>query len=96
VTANTQYTVTDTTGGEVSQSTNYSYTASAAVAPHSKLLVSIACTRATLSVPYVADVVVTYTNGTRARLNTSPGVYNGVQNYDIRATYTTPADDPVN
>jgi hypothetical protein len=87
VTANTQYTLTDTTGGDVSQSTNYSYTASATVSPHSKLRVSIACTRATLSVPYVADVVVTYTNDTRARLNTSPGVYSGVQNYDIRATY---------
>jgi hypothetical protein len=94
-TANFQYTLTGTTGGDVSQSTNYTYTATATVPPHSKINVDVSCTRATLSVPYVADVIVTYTNGTTARLNTSPGVYTGVQNYDIRATYTTPAGTSV-
>src|SRR5205807_9380110 len=54
-TANTQYTLTDTTGGDISQSTNYSYTASDTLQPHSKINVDVTCTRATLSVTYIDD-----------------------------------------
>jgi Aerolysin toxin len=94
-TGNIEQSITESTGGERSQSTNYTYTASATVPAHSKLNVEVACTRAILSVPYVADVIVTYADGSTAQINTSPGTYTGVQNYDIQATYTTPGGTPV-